>query len=455
MDIAQFLSDAAGFAWSLPLAILLIAAGLLFTLWTRGVQFRAFVHSLRVIAGKFDRPEHKGEISHFQALSAALSATVGLGNISGVAVAVTVGGPGAVFWMWIAGLVGMATKFATCTLAVMYRKIDERGVTSGGPMYYIDLGLGRRWKPVAVMFAFMGAVASFGIGNMFQSNQSASILEGQFGLPTWVTGLVLAVFVALVIIGGIKRIGRVAGKLVPGMATIYVLGALYLILTHLGEVPGILGMIVSDAFTGTAAVGGFTGVAFREVVVQGIRRAVFSNEAGLGSAPIAHSAAKTDEPVREGVVAMIGPFIDTIVICTMTALVILLSGQWVTGSADGINLTVAAFESAMPGFGRYFVALAVLLFAYSTALSWSYYGEKCTQYLMGPRTVFAYKLVYVILIVVGAVWSLQPVLDFSDAMLAMMAIPNLLGTIALTPRVARATRTYFARLKRGEFAVNR
>lgn len=453
MDFAQFLSDAVGFAWSLPLVTLLVGAGILFTLLARGVQFRAFFHSLKVIAGKYDRPEHKGEITHFQALSAALSATVGLGNISGVAVALSAGGPGAVFWMWVAGVVGMATKFTTCTLAVKYRKIDPQGVISGGPMYYIAMGLGRRWKPVAVTFAIMGAFASFGGGNMFQSNQSAAILYTQFGIPVWITGIVMALAVGLVIIGGIKRIGQVASKLVPSMALIYFLGAMYLIFTNLDAMAGILGMIMDNAFSGTAAIGGFAGVAVRTAIVQGVRRAVFSNEAGIGSAPIAHAAARTEEPVREGVVAMLGPFIDTIVICSMTAFVILLSGQWTTGETNGINLTVAGFEKLMPGFGRYFVALAVSLFAYSTAISWSYYGEKCTEYLLGRGAVMTYKVIFVICVFLGAIWSLQPVIDFSDIMMAMMAIPNLLGTIVLAPRVARDAKSYFARLKRGEFDI--
>jgi AGCS family alanine or glycine:cation symporter len=454
VNIAQFLSDAAGFAWSLPLVTLLIAAGLLFTFANGGVQFRAFWHSLKVIAGKYDRPGHKGEITHFQALSAALSATVGLGNISGVAVAISAGGPGAIFWMWIAGLVGMATKFVTCTLAVKYRKIDKDGVTSGGPMYYIELGLGRHWKPVAVVFAFMGAMASFGAGNMFQSNQSAAILNSQFGFPAWATGVILAIAVGLVIIGGIKRIGQVASKLVPTMAAIYFLGAAWMLLTNFDAIPGIFGSIINDAFSGTAAVGGFAGVAVRQVVIQGVRRAVFSNEAGLGSAPIAHAAAKTEEPVREGVVAMLGPFIDTILICSMTAFVILLSGEWMTGQTSGVDLTVAGFESGMPGFGRYFVALAVFLFAYSTALSWSYYGEKCTEYLLGRKAIMGYKIVFVVCVFIGAVGSLQPVLDFSDTMLAMMALPNLIGTIALMPGVARDTKKYFGKLRRGEFDIN-
>jgi len=451
MSIADILSVVVGYAWNLPLVILLVGAGILFTFMMRWIQVRQFVHSLKVIAGKFDRPEHAGQITHLQALSAALSATVGLGNIAGVAVAVSMGGPGAVFWMWVAGLFGMATKFTTCTLAVMYRKVDERGHTSGGPMYYIRLGLGEKWKFVAGAFALMAAIASFGGGNMFQSNQSAVILFDQYGVPTWLTGIVFALGVAAVIIGGITRIGRVASKLVPFMAAVYVIGAMYIILTHLGAVPELLAGIVRSAFTGTAAVGGFVGVTFRTVMIQGVRRAVFSNEAGLGSAPIAHSAAKTDEPIREGIVAMLGPFIDTIVICTMTALVILLSGLWTTGQTDGIQLTVAAFESSMHGFGRLFVTSAVFLFAFSTAISWSYYGEKCMEYLFGPKAVLPYKAVFVVAVFIGAIWSLGPVIDFSDTMLALMAIPNLIGTIALSPKVAKAAKDYVGKLKRGEF----
>lgn len=458
MSVADILAAAANYAWGLPLVILLVGAGILFTTQMMGVQIRAFWHSLKVIAGKFDDPKHKGQITHLQALSAALSATVGLGNIAGVAVAVTMGGPGAVFWMWIAGFFGMATKFTTCTLAVMYRKVDDQGRTSGGPMYFIRLGLGENWKFVAGAFALLGAIASFGGGNMFQSNQTATILAEEFGVPVWITGIIFAAGVAAVIIGGIKRIGAVASKLVPFMAAVYCLGSIFIIILHLGDVPHMLYQIVHDAFTGTAAIGGFTGVAFREVLVGGVRRAVFSNEAGLGSAPIAHSAARTDEPIREGVVAMLGPFIDTIVICTMTAVVILLSGLWTDpsvtgGQVTGIRLTVAAFDSGMHGFGRYFVAIAVFLFAFSTAISWSYYGEKCVEYLFGEKAIFPYKSLFVFCVFLGAVWSLGPVINFSDTMLAMMAIPNLIGTIALSPRVARATKDYLARLRKGDFYV--
>jgi len=458
MNIAEILSIAVGYAWGLPLVILLIGAGILFTLQMMGVQLRAFWHALKVVAGKFDKPEHAGQITHLQALSAALSATIGLGNIAGVAVAVSMGGPGAVFWMWVAGFFGMATKFTTCTLAVMYRKVDEKGVTSGGPMYYIRLGLGEKWKFMAGAFALMAAIASFGGGNMFQSNQTAAILHDQFGVPVWITGAVFALGVALVIIGGITRIGKVASRLVPFMSAVYVIGSLFIIVVNWEAVPSLLLHIIQDAFTGTAAIGGFVGVTFKEVLITGVRRAVFSNEAGLGSAPIAHSAAKTDEPIREGVVAMLGPFLDTIVICTMTALVILLSNQWnnpeiTQGGVVGIRLTVAAFETGMKGFGQIFVSSAVFLFAFSTAISWSYYGEKCMEYLFGPKAVLPYKAVFVVCVFIGAVWSLGPVVDFSDTMLALMAIPNLIGTIMLSPRVARATKDYLSRLRKGEFYV--
>lgn len=451
MDIASLLSQFAGMVWGLPLVFLLVGAGVFFTYYTSAVQFLQFRHSLQCISGRYDKSSDPGEISHFQALSAALSATIGLGNIAGVAIAIHTGGPGAVFWMWVTGLAGMATKFVSCSLAVMFRHYHKDGSISGGPMYYIELGLGKKWKPLAIAFAFFGIAASFGVGNMFQSNQAAAILSQNFAIPKAITGIILAALVSSVIIGGIKRIGQVAVKLVPGMCVIYILGALYVLIANITKIPELFLTILHDAFTGTAAIGGVAGIAFKEVVIQGVRRACFSNEAGLGSAPMAHAAARTNEPIREGVVAMIGPFIDTIVVCTMTAFVILITGAW-KQDLNGIQLAAFAFDSAVGGFGKYFVSTGVFLFAFSTMISWSYYGERCSEYLFGEGAIMKFKVVFVVFTFIGAVWKLGAVLDFSDAMAGLMAIPNLIGMFFLVRKVLSASSDYFSRMKSSPFS---
>ncbi|OGQ17912.1 MAG: hypothetical protein A3B70_01980 [Deltaproteobacteria bacterium RIFCSPHIGHO2_02_FULL_40_11] len=454
--INHLLEVGVGYVWGLPLVVVLIGLGLFLSFYLGGLEhplhWRGFKHAFDVIRGKYDDPDDPGEISHFQALTTALSATVGLGNIAGVAVAIHMGGPGATFWMILAGLVGMATKFAECTLAVKYRRVDANGEVHGGAMHYIELGLGKAWKPLALFFAFACMISSFGAANMFQTNQVAMVLQGNFGVPPLWTGIILAVMVAVVIIGGIKRIGKVTSVLVPFMGGIYIAGGLIVILMHVTDLPYIFYQIVHDAFTGTAAVGGFSGIAIQQVLVQGVRRACFSNEAGLGSAPIAHAAAATKEPVREGVVALLEPFVDTVVICTITALVIIISGTW-TQDANGVALTVLAFDSAIPGFGQYFVPLAVFLFAYSTLLSWSYYGERAVDYMVGHKGIIVYKIVFCILAVVGAIWAIGPVLNFSDMMLGLMVVPNLTAIILLMPKIRKETRTYFGKLMRGEFKV--
>ena len=449
-SVAQLMCAAATAVWNIPLIVVLCGTGILLTILLKGVQFKAFRHAIDIVRGKFDDPNDPGEISHFQALTTALSATVGLGNIGGVAIAIKLGGPGATFWMIVVGLLGMITKYAECTLALKYRSIDSSGRVHGGPMYYIEKGLGSKAKPLAILFAFFALVASFGAGNMFQSNQVAEILQTNFSIPEFITGLTLAVFTAIVIIGGIKRIGNVTSKLVPFMGAIYILGAIIVILANITHVPSLIAMIFSDAFTGTAAAGGFAGATFRQVFVQGVRRACFSNEAGLGSAPIAHSAASTKEPVREGVVALLEPFIDTVVICTMTAIVILISGAW-TSELTGVSLTAAAFNSGIPGFGQYFVPLAITLFAYSTLLSWSYYGEQATNYLFGHKALLIYKILFCGFVFLGAVRGLGTVLDFSDAMLGLMVVPNLIGVWFLFPKLREETQNYFKKLERGEF----
>lgn len=447
-DIQQTIDAAmeqlVGAVWGLWLVCLLVGAGIIFTLANGGVQLRGFWHAINVVRGKFDRPEDEGQLTHFQALTAALSATIGLGNIAGVAVAVATGGAGAVFWMWVAGFFGMATKFVSCTLAILYRDVREDGTIGGGPMYYMEMGMGRGWRPLAGLFAVFVTLGSFGGGNMFQSNQAAAVMSKIYGVPVWVTGLFLVVGVGMVIIGGIRRIGQVTSKIVPVMCLLYIGGALVTLFINASEIPGVFRDIFSEALTLKAGIGGFLGT-----MLIGVKRAAFSNEAGLGSAAIAHSTARTDEPVREGLVAMLGPFIDTIVVCTTTALVILVSG--ITGEqSEGVNLTVAAFNQGIPGFGSLVVASAVVLFAFSTAISWSYYGEKGIEYLFGSRMVMPYKVVYVGLIFVGAMWKLGPVLDFSDATIGLMAVPNLIALLFLFPRVRRATKEYMDRLRAGE-----
>jgi AGCS family alanine or glycine:cation symporter len=448
-QIGDAMGTLASNIWGTWLVVLLVAAGLILTIVNGFPQLRGFRHALAVIRGHYDDPSEEGEITHFQALTAALSATVGLGNIAGVAVAVTNGGPGAVFWMWVCGFLGMATKYSECTLSTAYREVRADGTVAGGPMYYIKSNF-KMLAPVAFLYAGLVTVASFGGGNMFQSNQAAAIWHQSFGVPTWVTGLLLVGLVGLVIIGGIKRIGRVTDKLVPAMCGVYVVGALAVIFTHLDAVPGIFGSIFTEAFQVSAAVGGVLGVVIKEVIKTGFQRAAFSNEAGFGSAAIAHAAVKTDEPIREGVVALLEPFIDTIVICTMTALVILISGAWTQQGLDGVNLTAVSFDSVFEGFGSIMVPVAVFLFAISTMISWSYYGEKGVEFLFGRGAVLPYRFVFIGLIFIGAVWKLGPVLDFSDAMLGLLIVPNVLSLLLLSPKLRSMTKDYFGRLRSGE-----
>jgi AGCS family alanine or glycine:cation symporter len=438
----NFWASAVDIAWGMPLIILLISAGIYFTISGKFLPFRGFRHAINILRGKYDNPDDPGEISHFQALSSALSATIGMGNIAGVAIAVSLGGPGAIFWMWIAGLVGMSTKFFTCTLACFYRKKDERGIDQGGPMYFIEMGLGKYFKPLAIMFAVFGMI---GCLSMFQANQLSGLLKGDWGIDRWMTGIVCAIIVGIVIIGGIVRVGQVTSKVVPAMFIIYMVSSIFVIFNNISAVPDILKSIVTSAFGGQALVGGGTAIAFREVLVQGIKRAAFSNEAGIGTAPMAHGAAKTKEPVREGLIAMLGPFLDTNLVCTMTALVILSTG--VPAAEDGVVMTVSAFEKAMPGFGRYIMTLVIVLFSVSTMISYSYYSLKCSRYLFGHNFGSYYVYVYIISLFFAAIWAQDTVLNILDTSFAMMAIPTLISTLLLSPVVIRATRDYFQRMR--------
>jgi len=571
--LEKFIEKAQSFAWGPFTIILLLGAGLYYTIILKGLQFRAFKHAVELITGKYDDPGHPGEITHFQALSAALSATIGTGNIAGVATAIATGGPGAIFWMWMVGLVGMVLKYASSVLSQKFRAIDKDGIVSGGPMYYLEHGLKQKW--LGVLFALFTVIASFGIGNMVQANSVAAPFASMYmsrvvgssliresdivnwkelvkGLkkidipaeerlwllldPTskeiiknssseteldekskatliaglnsviekkefydeeifkgmklgdktdyykqkgikklsnaevqcfnrllledlypdaissgetekWIkltVGLILALLTAVVIIGGIKRIGAFASKIVPFMCIIYILGALYILITHFSFLDDALKMIFTYAFKPMAPIGGFAGAVVMTTIRFGVARGLFSSEAGLGSAPIAHSAAKTDEPVREGLVAMLGPFIDTLTICTMTALVIICTGVWSNGQTSSV-LTMTAFEKGIPYIGEYIVSFGIIFFAFSTLVSWSYYGDRGAEYLLGHKAVGIYRWIYVILIPIGAALQIKLVWNISDVFNAFMAFPNLIGVLGLSGVVIAMTKDYFAR----------
>jgi len=573
-EVSDFLGKIAGYIWGMPLVILLVGTGVYFSIRLIFPQFRRIGHAIAIARGKYDNPDDPGEITHFQALCAALSATVGVGNIAGVAIALHAGGPGAVFWMWVAALFGMVTKYAECTLSQKYRVIHSDGTISGGPMYYIEKGMGRKFKWLAILFASCGLIATFGGGNMVQSNSMTLAFTDQFATQKYyndtplsglnngaeisvqegtdfiiktrdgkaieidisragtvgdlinainlhpagspdspnsvfaeiatdknsieftdytdgkheftlidtndgkligelgfvngdgsinklsdskiatvipeklflkaILGVAISIIVGMVIIGGIKRIGKVASRLVPVMSSIYVAGALFIILWNYDRIADSFYLIFKHAFTPTAATGGFAGATVLYAITWGVRRAAFSNEAGLGSAPIAHAAAKTKEPVREGLVAMMEPLVDTLIICTMTALVIIITGEW-TGSADSSVLTKNAFNAGIPYLGGVIVAIGLILFAISTAISWSYYGDRCAEYLFGPRAIPPYRWIYVIALFVGAIVQLEFVWNFSDITLGLMALPNLIALIALSGVVISLTKDYFSR----------
>ena len=436
----------------------LIGGAIVFSLYMKFINVRGFRQAIRIVRGDYSDPRDDGEVSHFQALSAALSGTVGLGNIAGVAIAVGLGGPGATLWMILAGFLGMTTKFVECTLGVKYRDVHPDGSVSGGPMYYLSKGLASRgWPSAGKFLAVFAAIScigsSLGGGNMFQANQSITQLvnmfggaEGMLGTHRWMLGVIMAVLVALVILGGIKSIASVTGKLVPFMCVLYVLAAITIIGVHYAYIPHAVSVVVSGAFEPEAIAGGVVGV-----LIQGFRRATFSNEAGVGSAPIAHSAVRTKEPVTEGLVALLEPFIDTVVICSMTAIVIVVTDTYSLEGVDGIAMTSAAFESVIPHSSTVLL-VAVLLFAFSTMITWSYYGLKAWTYLLGKSTLseMSYKLLFCVFVVIGATMNLGKVVDFSDAMFFAMAFPNILGLYILAPEVKRELNSYMARVKSGE-----
>ncbi|MFI9654367.1 sodium:alanine symporter family protein [Guyparkeria sp. GHLCS8-2] len=442
--VTEFLGSISGFVWGPVMLALLLGTGVYLTAGLRGMPIRRMGYGFRqLVLGRHAGKDDRGDITPFQALATSLSATIGTGNIAGVATAIALGGPGAIFWMWLTALVGMATKYSEAVLAVRYREVDERGRYVGGPMYYIKNGMGAKWKWLGAAFALFAMIAAFGIGNTVQANSVADVLESNLAIPDWATGLVLAALVFVVIIGGIRRIAHLAEYLVPSMAILYVAFALVIILMNITDVPAALGQIVSDAFTGTAATGGFAGAAVWAAIRFGVARGIFSNEAGLGSAPIAHAAAQTNDPVRQGTIAMLGTFIDTIIICTMTALVIVLSGVWETGES-GAALTSAAFAASLGG-GNWVVTAGLVLFAFTTIVAWSYYGERSAEYLFGVKVIKPYRYVWVGALFLGAIANLELIWLLADILNALMAIPNLIALIALSGTVFAITREYFAR----------
>ena len=430
-----------GIVWGVPMLVLILGVGLYLTF---GLRLRSILQvplSLAFLWRGRVR-EGQGEITPFNALMTELSATIGTGNIAGVATAIFLGGPGAIFWMWMTALVGMATKYAEAVLAVRYREQDSRGEWVGGPMYYIKNGLGAKWNWLAVAFALFASIAGFGIGNMVQANSVAHALNNSLAIPEWATGAVLFLLVGAVLIGGIQRIAAVAGKLVPFMAITYVAAGLIVLVLNIGAIPAALGLIFSHAFTPAAATGGFAGAAVWAALQFGVARGVFSNEAGLGSAPIAHAAAQTKGPVSQGLIAMLAPFIDTIIVCTFTALVVLTSGVWTSGQT-GAALTSSAFEAALPVVGHHIVAFSLTLFAFTTLLGWSYYSERSLEYLFGVRIIKPFRIVWCIAVFVGATVELAFVWLLADTLNALMAIPNLIALALLSPVVFALSREFF------------
>ncbi|HIO40958.1 MAG TPA: alanine:cation symporter family protein [Candidatus Marinimicrobia bacterium] len=439
-----------------PLIVLILLVGsITFTFYFRFINVRGFTHAIDIIKGKYDNPKDDGQISHFQALTSALSATIGLGNIAGVAVAVSLGGPGAVFWMILIAFFSMSAKFVSCTLGQLYRQVNPDGSIDGGPMYYLEkglgeLGMGTLGKVLGILYAIFIIGGAFGGGNMFQANQSYALVGSLTGISSLTYGIILAILVGVVIIGGIERIGQTTEKIVPTMVVLYVGASLFVILTNLDKLGGVVASIMSEAFSPNAIYGGLIGV-----LVTGIKRAVFSNEGGVGSASIAHSAAKTDEPVREGIVAMVGPFIDTIIVCFMTASVILITKDTnplyqVGGGINGVELTSAAFGSVISWF-PIILSIVVFLFSYSTMISWYYYGNKGWKYLFGDTTIPVYQTLYLGCTVLGAIASLGNVMDFSDLMILSCAVPNIIGALFLLPKLRVHLNDYWSRYQAGKF----
>ncbi len=443
----QIIDQINGFVWGPVMLTLLLGTGIFLTIGLKGMTISHIPYAFKQLF-KGRQGSGDGEISPFNALMTSLSSTIGMGNIAGVATAIGLGGPGALFWMWCAAFVGMATKYAEAVLAVNYRETDEAGRKVGGPMYYIKNGLGDKWKWLGGAFALFGSLAGFGLANTVQSNAVSQVLETNFNVPTVISGIVMAVLVGGVLLGGIKRIASVAGKLVPFMAALYMTATFIILVMNAPAIPAAIILVVDSAFNGAAATGGFAGATLMLALRTGIARGIFSNEAGLGSAPIAHAAAETNSPVRQGTIAMLGTFIDTLIICTMTGLVLIVTGVW-SGEPQGAAMTLAAFTGALP-YGDIILSLCVALFAFTTMLGWSYYGERCAEFLVGPRVITPFRVLWVIGIFVGTQMSLELVWKMTDALNGLMAIPNLIALLLLSPIVFKLTREYFEKENREE-----
>ena len=448
-QIDSFMANMANALWGTPLVILLLGGGIYFSIISKLVPFKYLNHAVDILLGKYDSKNDPGQITHFQALSSALSSTVGMGNIAGVAIAIHTGGPGAIFWMWCTAIIGMTTKFFTCTLSILYRGKDDQGEIQGGVMYYIEQGLGQKYKPLALMFAISGMI---GCTIFFQANQLSQIIREYFYNPSGVfqsnillgdlfTGILVALLVAIVIFGGIKRIAIVASKMVPIMVGIYLFAAIIVLFKNIQDIPSIFILIISDAFSGDAVAGGAIGT----VISIGVRRGLFSNEAGSGTETMAHGAAKTNEPIREGLVAMLGPLIDTIIVCSITAFVILLSGVY-NQDLNGVSMTVVAFENELGVLGKILIMIAVITFSLSTMFGYSYYGRKCTSYIFGTKWKTFYNVFYVLMIIVASTISIDIAINFMDSAFALMVIPTMVGTLLLAPKVLIESKKYFKKI---------
>ncbi|MBF6631946.1 MAG: sodium:alanine symporter family protein [Comamonas sp.] len=442
-QLTEWLHILNGWVWGVPMIVLILGTGFYLQLRLGFMPLRNIGYGFRMIwkSRKVDDPS-SGDISPYAALMTALSATVGTGNIAGVATAIAVGGPGAVFWMWMTALVGMATKYGEVVVAVKYREKNAKGQWVGGPMYAIKNGLGPRWRWLAAAFAIFGGVGGFGIGAMVQANGISSAMHSAFGLETWISGLAIALLTAAVVLGGIQRIGAVAEKLVPAMCLIYIVCVLWVLGSFYAQIPAAFLLIVEQAFSPTAAVGGFAGSTVLMAIRMGVARGIFSNEAGLGTAGIAQAAGQSKDPVFSGIVGMMGTFIDTIIVCTMTGLAIVVSGVWNSG-ASGALLSTQSFESAMPGIGKYLLAISLAVFAFTTILGWAYYGEKCWTYLVGPVCEKPFRILWVVGVFIGAVVTLDVAWLVADTLNALMAIPNLISLLLLSPVIIQMTRDYF------------
>ncbi|WP_370476555.1 alanine/glycine:cation symporter family protein [Tamlana flava] len=446
----QLIKTFSDYAWGLPLVILLIGGGLYLLVLSKFLPFRYFGHAIAVLWGKYDDPNDPGQISHFKALTTALSSTIGMGNIAGVAVAISVGGPGAMFWMWVSAIVGMSTKFFTCTLAVMFRGKDSDGELQGGPMYFIVEGMGKSWRPLAIMFCVFGMIGALPVVNVNQLVQAINdivlIPNGvKVGLKSnLILATILVILTAAIILGGLKRISNAASKMVPSMVLLYFILVAYILISNYQVVPKYFLMIFTDAFSGIYYNGeAFMGGVLGALILLGIRRGAFSNEAGIGTAPLAHGAAKTDEPVREGLVAMLGPAIDTLVVCTLTALAILVTGVWQTSVENGVSLTAAAFNQTMPGYGKYLLMVCIFIFSVSSLFSYSYYGSKCLSFIIGADKKQYYNYFYIVSIILAATTPFTVMLNLIDGVFALMAVPTMLATIILSPKVVKEAKTYF------------